>query len=503
MQAAGNRRFVLKAALGEGGFGTVYLATMEGGQGFTKDVAIKVLRDASPPVEVLQRFRDEARVLGLLRDRAIVSVDPPTQIDGKWAVVMEYVEGESASALLKKHGAYPTGVALEIVSEVARALHKAWHAVGPDGRELQLIHRDLKPSNLQITRSGEVKILDFGLAKAAFDTREAETRDGISGTLGYIAPERFEGVESAATDVYSLGVILQQMLLARRLGNTEAIPSFVPNSVKQRAMDLAEQMRHPSAPERPTAREVERLCRTLLKGGELEGLRDWAERLIPVREIDGPVLDHVLADGDPASVTSLTVQRAALAAGGTSVVLMGGLTTVAVLLCAGGLWWNSAQAPEPVGGESPLVVHSQLVPEPVEPAVRSTPVLELTPPAPGGVVVPAPRRPEPRPVEGPQDQPVPEPVREPIAEPEPRPVRSPDATRYHLTLVSIPPDASVTVDGRAVGKTNLGDVPVSAGSHVIQMTRGDATIRRSVQVGKRAPTRYIWRVKTNDWKGAF
>jgi serine/threonine protein kinase len=146
-----------------------------------------------------------------VRDRAIVSVDPPTQLDGRWAVIMEYVDGWSCARVLRAHGAMPTRAAVEVIMEVARALHTVWFHPGPDGRPLHLIHRDLKPENIQITPSGEVKVLDFGLAKANFD-RQAATTEGLVGTLGYVAPERFEGQEGDRTDIYSLGVVLRKLL---------------------------------------------------------------------------------------------------------------------------------------------------------------------------------------------------------------------------------------------------------------------------------------------------
>ena len=82
-----SRRYHVLGVLGEGGHGKVYRARLEASSGFTKDVAIKMLREQDPSDRLLRRFRDEARILGLLRDRAIVSVDPPIQLAGRWAVV--------------------------------------------------------------------------------------------------------------------------------------------------------------------------------------------------------------------------------------------------------------------------------------------------------------------------------------------------------------------------------------------------------------------------------
>ena len=147
-----------------GGFGKVYRARLEDDAGFSKDVAIKLLSDDNVPDSVLERFRDEARILGLLRHRAVVGVEPPTKLGRRWAVVMEYVDGVSADHLVIEFGKLPVRVVVEIISEVARALDAVYRQPGPDGEPLLLLHRDIKPANIQVTPSGEVKILDFGIA---------------------------------------------------------------------------------------------------------------------------------------------------------------------------------------------------------------------------------------------------------------------------------------------------------------------------------------------------
>jgi serine/threonine protein kinase len=201
--------------IGSGGFGKVYRARVETADGFQRDVAIKVLNDPNPPKSLLQRFRDEAKILGLVRDRAIVGVEPPIRIGEQWAVVMEFVDGVSAGALVDK-GPLPPGVAVEVVGEVARALHNAFHMEGPEGGPLQLLHRDIKPDNIQVTPNGDVRLLDFGVARANFAKREFHTRQSLGGTPGYIAPERLHRIEVPEGDVYSLGVVLHELVTGNR-----------------------------------------------------------------------------------------------------------------------------------------------------------------------------------------------------------------------------------------------------------------------------------------------
>ncbi|HHO51229.1 MAG TPA: serine/threonine protein kinase, partial [Deltaproteobacteria bacterium] len=276
------RRYRILELVGRGGFGKVYRARLEGADGFSKDVAIKLLTDRVPPSDVLQRFRDESRILGLVRDRALLAVDPPTRLDDRWAIVMEYVPGASCSALLQNRGPLPARVALEIIQEIARALDHVFHEEGPDGRPLELVHRDLKPGNVQITRAGEVKILDFGVARAQFDAREAITTRSIRGTYGYIAPERLQGIETPAGDVYSLGMVLFRLVTAgptdRKLFS-EAIAAT--RGAEHHTLSLAARMCQDEISARPSLREVEDTCRELIQRIKGPGLRQWAEANVP------------------------------------------------------------------------------------------------------------------------------------------------------------------------------------------------------------------------------
>jgi serine/threonine protein kinase len=291
---ANRRSYVMRSCLGRGGFGAVYRATMKTEHGFQMDVALKFLNEqhnADPAVR--GRLRDEARIIGLLRHRAIVKVHHLGVINHRWSVVMEYLPGLTAEALLNE-GRLCARHAVELVAEVAAALDHAWTALGPDDRPLHVMHRDIKPSNLLVTEHGEVKVLDFGIARAELTTRESETREGTFGTQSYMAPERFQLRQDASTDVYSLGATLFELLAGEPLG---------PALLKPKAHNQFIEQRIGSLPHRPDglielllgslifspeqrldASGFYDLCQGLLAEEWLEepSLKDWAEQVVPL-----------------------------------------------------------------------------------------------------------------------------------------------------------------------------------------------------------------------------
>ena len=279
--------------LGRGGFGTIYKAQYYGEGDFRKFVALKLLNaEVSGIPDVVGRLRDEARILGLLRHRAIVNVDRLAQFNDRWAVVMEYVEGVDLSRLVSQ-GPVPAVTALEITAEVASALHAAWTTRHPDGYPIKLMHRDIKPANIQLTAHGEVKVLDFGIARAVFSGREADTRTGVPGTLLYMAPERMELIEGPESDVYSLGCVLFELLTGQRLGRTSPRPErheAVLRSAEERLLrlrctanlvDFVLTMLAYEPEDRPTAEQCVEIATLLRSNARGEPLRTWSARIVP------------------------------------------------------------------------------------------------------------------------------------------------------------------------------------------------------------------------------
>jgi serine/threonine-protein kinase len=212
----GNYR--VTAQLGEGGMGIVYLAEHPG---IGRKAAIKVLhpRLAADP-QVVSRFFQEARASNAIKHPNIVEAfDYGTRPDGAPYIIMEYLEGESLSARLERVGRLPLRTALDFAQQAAGALAAA--------HDKAIVHRDLKPDNLFITPDpripgGEqVKILDFGIAKLAASLENEishKTRTGaLMGTPLYMSPEQCLGVKEVdhRTDIYSLGIILHEMLCGK------------------------------------------------------------------------------------------------------------------------------------------------------------------------------------------------------------------------------------------------------------------------------------------------
>lgn len=212
--------FEILEILGEGSFGTVCVARVSNDP-LRRKVALKILKGAyTSNDKILNRTRDEARLLSRINHPNIVRVERLMEVGGRPVVVMELVQGISLDALLARfQNGVPPAVALEIIRQTCLALHVAWSdALGDDGRPLRVIHRDIKPSNILLSIHGEVKVVDFGIAKGEFEGREARTESVVMGSRPYMAPERLDGVaDSPAVDVYSAGMSLFELLTGRTM----------------------------------------------------------------------------------------------------------------------------------------------------------------------------------------------------------------------------------------------------------------------------------------------
>ena len=212
--------FHFQRCIGRGGYGEVYVANRRGEAGLEQLVAVKVLRpDLEKPDDALARLRDEAKMLAMLDHPVIVQIVDLTQVEGRIAMVMEYVDGIDLSRLARGEHEVPPRVVLEVMAEIAEALDTAYSAESANGRPLRLVHRDIKPENIRISKHGQVKLLDFGVARSDQIHREAQTVTGqMAFTPGYAAPEVFltqqHGPES---DIFALAASGYRALVRDRL----------------------------------------------------------------------------------------------------------------------------------------------------------------------------------------------------------------------------------------------------------------------------------------------
>src|SRR6476646_5659421 len=205
-------RFRIEREIGTGGMGTVYLATH---LGLERPVAVKIIRrEFAGDADVADRFLREARTMAKLRHlNAAMIFDAGNLPDGRHFIVMEFVEGETLSQELAREGRFTFSKAVEIATQICDVLEEA-HRLG-------IIHRDLKPSNILLGKRG-VCVLDFGVAKVLASSAEstatcASTGSGqLIGTPRYMSPEQCLGQRvGARSDLYSLGVLLYEMLAGR------------------------------------------------------------------------------------------------------------------------------------------------------------------------------------------------------------------------------------------------------------------------------------------------
>jgi serine/threonine-protein kinase len=197
-----NGRYRLEARIGAGGMSTVYRA-LDGT--LQRHVAIKLMnREVASDSDQLERFRREARAVAQLSHPHVVGVIDAGEDEGSPYIVLEYVEGETLKERIRRQGRLPIAEAVAYAIEIARALGAA-HA-------RHIVHRDVKPQNVLIDEEGSAKVTDFGIARTLEE--EGLTADGrVLGTTDYVSPEQALGQPvTGQSDLYSLGVVLYEML---------------------------------------------------------------------------------------------------------------------------------------------------------------------------------------------------------------------------------------------------------------------------------------------------
>ena len=217
-------RYRVDQLLARGGMGEVYLGRITGEHGFERPIVIKLIRTELVSDErVAMMFVDEARIAAGLHHRNIVQIIDFDLFDGGAFLVCEHVDGCDLRSLLHQLRAPPRyDIAVSIIAELGTGLEAAHDASGDDGQPLNLVHRDVSPSNVLLSFHGEVKVADFGVAKAR--SRSYHTvSNTIKGKAPYMAPEQIlgEAIDRRA-DVFSLGVLLFEITTRTRLYSASA-----------------------------------------------------------------------------------------------------------------------------------------------------------------------------------------------------------------------------------------------------------------------------------------
>jgi serine/threonine protein kinase len=335
--AAGTRlgRYELIRRLAVGGMAELYLARATGIAGFEKLVALKrILPQYAESADFVSMFLDEARLAATIQHPNVAQVYDIGQSDDGLYFTMEYIHGEDVRGILaasaRRQGGLPLEHAIALATGAAAGLHAAHELTASDGTPLGLVHRDVSPSNVLVSYTGGVKIIDFGIAKAA--RRQTETRVGtLKGKVSYMSPEQCMGGSiDCRSDVFALGILLWEMTVGRRLFDAESEYMLLrqivdedaprPSSVKRGYPSALETIvmgalrrnrdeRYGSAQELQL--ELEEFARRRGLGVSTVGLSRFVRELFPQRAAtlpDGGTADsgirrHPAATGTPQRVT--------------------------------------------------------------------------------------------------------------------------------------------------------------------------------------------------------
>ncbi|OJH36086.1 serine/threonine-protein kinase [Cystobacter ferrugineus] len=255
MQQVGKYQLIRKLATG--GMAEVYLAKAAGPMGFEKTLVLKrILPHLAEEPTFVEMFLSEAKLAARLTHPHIVQIFDFGEADGAYFLAMEYIDGPSLRALIKRAAAQglalPPTLCARMVSHACEGLAFAHDFTDPDtGNPLGLIHRDISPDNILLTRQGAAKVVDFGIAKAA-DQGHRTASGVIKGKISYMPPEQLRAEElDRRVDVYALGVVLYELLTARKPHQSTSDVGLMQSILYEPAVpalthrpDLPEALRH-------------------------------------------------------------------------------------------------------------------------------------------------------------------------------------------------------------------------------------------------------------------
>ena len=214
-------QYVLLEKVASGGMAEIFKAKKIGIEGFEQILAVKrILPHLSSDEEFVNMFIAEAKLIARFTHKNIAQIYDFGRIDKNYFISMEYIRGKDLKAILKKvsleRRKLPVAIAVFIAKEVAAALSYAHKQKDNTGNDLNIIHRDINPHNIIVSYEGDVKIIDFGIAKASAHSKT--TTGVLKGKLSYLSPEQAGGKPlDHRSDIFSLGVVLYEMLTGKKL----------------------------------------------------------------------------------------------------------------------------------------------------------------------------------------------------------------------------------------------------------------------------------------------
>jgi serine/threonine-protein kinase len=224
-EAASLGKYQPFAKLGSGGQADVYLAVARGPMGFNKLVVVKRLKsEVVEHPELLTMFLDEARLAARLNHPNVVQTFEVGETGGAYFIAMEYLDGQPLYKLMRlSTDVMSPAMWAHVVAEALSGLHHAHELCDYDGKPLNIVHRDVSPQNIFLAYEGEVKIVDFGIAKATLNN--ARTQTGVvKGKASYMAPEQAYGAQlDRRVDIFAMGIVLWEALTGRRLFDGEPL----------------------------------------------------------------------------------------------------------------------------------------------------------------------------------------------------------------------------------------------------------------------------------------
>jgi len=315
-------RYRLLGRIGEGGMAEVYRAALMGPEGFERELVLKrILPRLSASGDFKTMFVREAKICAQMLHPNIIQIYEFGQADGGYFIAMESVQGvtlrEALTTLRKEERAIPHMIAADITRQICIGLDYAHTLRGPDGMPLEIVHQDISPTNIMLAFTGTVKILDFGIARAAEFAEEEAKKGMIKGKVSYLSPEQiYVRPFDARADVFALGVVFHEMLTGRRLFQSK-------NDITKMRELLAAPILPPSAIDAMIPRELDRIVMKSLEIDPKDRYQSAADMAADLertliasrhssRELSKMLHDLYMAGDDPLVVIDAADERDAL-----------------------------------------------------------------------------------------------------------------------------------------------------------------------------------------------